>query len=79
MGTNIKSRLGEGEGEGGGGGVTRLKTDYTPVSKKSIKSIICRTHQKVTKTLNKVINSSMKHKMLMAYIRIYTQQSIILS
>ena len=35
-----------------------------------------RTHQKVTKTLNKVINSSMKHKMSMAYVRIYTQQSI---
>ena len=39
-------------------------------------SIYYRTHQKVTKTLNKVINSSMKHKMLMAYVRIYTQQSI---
>ena len=35
-----------------------------------------RTHQKVTKTLNKQINSSMKHKMTMAYVRIYTQQSI---
>ena len=34
------------------------------------------THQKVTKTLNKVINSSMKHKISMAYVRIYTQQSI---
>ena len=39
-------------------------------------SINYRTHQKVTKTLNKVINSSMKHKMSMAYVRIYTQQSI---
>ena len=39
-------------------------------------SIYYRTHQKVTKTLNKVINSSMKHKMSMAYVRIYTQQSI---
>ena len=35
-----------------------------------------RTHQKVTKTLNEVINSSMKHKMSMAYVRIYTQQCI---
>ena len=33
-------------------------------------------HQKVTKTLKKVINSSMKHNMSMAYVRIYTQQSI---
>ena len=39
-------------------------------------SIYYRTHQKVTKTLNKVINSSMKHKISMAYVRIYTQQSI---
>ena len=39
-------------------------------------SINYRTHQKVPKTLNKVINSSMKHKMSMAYVRIYTQQSI---
>ena len=39
-------------------------------------SINYRTHQKVTKTLNKVINSSMKNKMSMAYVRIYTQQSI---
>ena len=31
-------------------------------------------HQKVTKTLNNVINSSMQHKMSMAYVRIYTQQ-----
>ena len=34
-----------------------------------------RTHQNVTNTLNKVINSSMKHNMSMAYVRIYTQQS----
>ena len=33
-------------------------------------------HQKVTKTLNHVINSSMQHKLLMAYVRIYTQQCI---
>ena len=33
-------------------------------------------HQKVTKTLNNVINSSMRHKMSVAYVRIYTQQSI---
>ena len=35
-------------------------------------------HQKVTKTLSNVSNSSMQHKMLMAYmyVRIYTQQSI---
>ena len=33
-------------------------------------------HQKVTKTLNNVINSSMQHKMSMAYVRIYTQQCI---
>ena len=39
-------------------------------------SINYRTHQKVTKALNKVINSSMKNKMSMAYVRIYTQQSI---
>ena len=39
-------------------------------------SINYRTHQKVTKTPNNVINSSMKHKMSMAYVRIYTQQSI---
>ena len=39
-------------------------------------SINYKTHQQVTKTLNKVINSSMKHKMSMAYVRIYTQQSI---
>ena len=32
--------------------------------------------QKVTKTLNNVIDSSMRHKMLVAYVRIYTQQSI---
>ena len=30
-------------------------------------------HQKVTKTLNNVINSSMQHKMSMVYVRIYTQ------
>ena len=36
-----------------------------------------RTHQKVTKTLNKVINSSMKHKMSMAYVRfIHTTKHI---
>ena len=39
-------------------------------------SIYYRTDQKVTKTLNNVIDSSMKHKMSMAYARIYTQQSI---
>ena len=38
-------------------------------------SINYRTHQKVTKTLNKVINSSMKHKMSMAYVRIYRHTS----
>ena len=40
-------------------------------------SIYYRSHQKVTKTLNNVINSPMKHKMSMAYVRIYTQQSIL--
>ena len=35
-------------------------------------------HQKVTTTLNNVINSSMRHKMSVAYVRIYTQQSIFL-
>ena len=33
-------------------------------------------HQKVTKLLNYVTNSSMQHTMSMAYVRIYTQQSI---
>ena len=33
-------------------------------------------HQKITKTLNNVINSSMQHKMSMAYVRIYTQPCI---
>ena len=33
-------------------------------------------HQKVTKTLHNVIDSSMRHKMSVAYVRIYTQQSI---
>ena len=33
-------------------------------------------HQNVTKTLNNVIDSSMQHKMSVAYVRIYTQQSI---
>ena len=33
-------------------------------------------HQKVTKTLNNVIDSSMRHKMSVAYVRIYAQQSI---
>ena len=33
-------------------------------------------HQQVTKTLNNVIDSSMRHKMSVAYVRIYTQQSI---
>ena len=33
-------------------------------------------HQKVTKTLNNVIDSSMRHKMSVAYVRINTQQSI---
>ena len=33
-------------------------------------------HQNVTKTLNNVIDSSMRHKMSVAYVRIYTQQSI---
>ena len=40
------------------------------------KSIYYRTHQKVIKTLNNVINCSMKHEMSMAYVRIYTQQSL---
>ena len=35
-------------------------------------------HQKVTTTLNNVINSSMRHKISVAYVRIYTQQSIFL-
>ena len=39
-------------------------------------SIYYRTHQNVTKTRNKVVNSSMEHTMSMAYVRIYTQQSI---
>ena len=33
-------------------------------------------HQKVTKTHSNVIDSSMRHKMSVAYVRIYTQQSI---
>ena len=33
-------------------------------------------HQKVTKTLNNVIDTSMRHKMSVAYVRIYTQHSI---
>ena len=33
-------------------------------------------HQKVTKTLNNAINSSMQHKMSIACVRIYTQQCI---
>ena len=33
-------------------------------------------HQKVTKMLNNVIDSSMRHKMSVAYVIIYTQQSI---
>ena len=43
-----------------------------------IKTVIINAvkHQKITKTLNNVINSSMQHKMSMAYVRIYTQQSI---
>ena len=35
-------------------------------------SIYYRTHQIVNKTLNKVINSSMKHNMSMAYMSEYT-------
>ena len=33
-------------------------------------------HQKVTKTLNHVINSSMQHKLLMAYMSEYTHNNV---
>ena len=38
--------------------------------------IINAVKHQVTKTLNNVIDSSMRHKMSVAHVRIYTQQSI---